>query len=63
MCGNNRCENREVRKRLLGFAYGQPLFKSFIQGRLQPLDISFGLVGRPFAGQLRVDFGKLRFHT
>ena len=36
----------QMRQGLLGFAHGQALFKSFIQGRLQPLDISFRLVGR-----------------
>ena len=36
----------QMRQGLLGFAHGQSLFKSFVQGRLQPLDISFRLVGR-----------------
>ena len=36
----------QMRQSLLGFAHGQSLFQSFVQGRLQPLDVSFGLVGR-----------------
>ena len=36
----------KVRKRLFGFAHGQSLFKSFVQGGFQPVDISLCLVGR-----------------
>ena len=36
----------QMRQGLLGFAHGQSLFKSFVQGLLQPVDISFRLVGR-----------------
>ena len=35
----------QMRQGLLGFAHGQTLFKSFVQGRFQPLDISLCLVG------------------